>query len=158
MLTRRRRGGAGPSKLGAAALSEDALCALDGVFAAAIYDEVTGKFVVARDTFGVRPLFSGKIQLSETASLRLFASEMKHLYECDPTTIDQFRPGSFVVYSRETRSFAYERREQFRAGVPCPLSNTPPTLSVTMAWVRNALEDAVLEGRRLGCRLGAASE
>lgn len=120
-----------------------ALCILDGVFATAVYDQAAGKFIVARDTYGVRPLFSGKIQLSPTASLRLFGSEMKYLHECAPETVDQFFPGSCAVYVRKDLSFTYAGRQQFRAGNACPLPNTAPTLAISMAWVRNALEDAV---------------
>lgn len=120
-----------------------AFSALDGVFAAAVYDKTSRKFVVARDTYGVRPLFAGKIQLSQNSCLWLFGSELKYLIECIPSTVYQFTPGSYVVYAQDDHSFAYQSKHQFRSGVACPLPNTAPTLSISMAWVRNSLEDAV---------------
>ena len=56
---------------------------LDGVFAFVLYDSLLGKLFVARDPYGVRPLFYNK---NDT-----FASEMKQI-----TYGEQFEPGTFM--------------------------------------------------------------
>ena len=65
--------------------------ALDGVFAIIIVDKVSQQIIVARDPYGVRPLYRG------TQNERLaFASEMKALTPiCDH--IEAFPPGHFQV-------------------------------------------------------------
>ena len=64
--------------------------ALDGVFAMIIIDSLTEEVIVARDPYGVRPLYMGRKgdQIS-------FASEMKALPICD--TVETFLPGHFQI-------------------------------------------------------------
>jgi asparagine synthase (glutamine-hydrolysing) len=66
--------------------------ALDGVFALIIVDEVTGLTTVARDPYGVRPLFY--VEVGETL---WFASEMKALmHVASHSTIQHVRPGTYM--------------------------------------------------------------
>lgn len=86
---------------------ERTLAMLDGVFSLALHYYVQNdsgmpdEFYVARDPFGVRPLFIG---LSEgyTNPQYAFASEMKVLnaYGCRSDSIQQFQPGSYSKYIR----------------------------------------------------------
>jgi asparagine synthase (glutamine-hydrolysing) len=69
---------------------------LDGVFAIAAYDETTGEALVARDPYGVRPLF---VATYPDGGL-CFASELKGLlpgYE----TVNPFPPGTYRRYGRD---------------------------------------------------------
>jgi asparagine synthase (glutamine-hydrolysing) len=69
------------------------LCqSLDGEFAFMIYDKTLGKLIVARDRFGMRPLFVG----SDNDSIG-FGSELKNidgLYK----NVEQFPPSQFHIY------------------------------------------------------------
>jgi asparagine synthase (glutamine-hydrolysing) len=66
---------------------------LDGVFAMVIVDEGRQQIIVARDPYGVRPLYKG---ISEGDSIPVFASEMKALTPfCEQ--IEPFPPGHYQV-------------------------------------------------------------
>jgi asparagine synthase (glutamine-hydrolysing) len=65
--------------------------ALDGVFSIIIVDEGRQQIIVARDPYGVRPLYSGIARNGQTA----FASEMKALTPIC-AAIEAFPPGQFL--------------------------------------------------------------
>ncbi len=65
--------------------------ALDGVFSIIIVDEGRQQIIVARDPYGVRPLYSGIARNGQTA----FASEMKALMPIC-AAIEAFPPGQFL--------------------------------------------------------------
>ena len=78
---------------------------LDGVFAFVLIDTIDKKVYVARDTFGVRPLFASSLNIYVNAETYyksyLFASEVKSL--CDIGTrfeqkFHQFEPGHFSLF------------------------------------------------------------
>lgn len=72
---------------------EELFRALDGVFAIVIVDSSRGRSVIARDPYGVRPLYSGV-----TLGQRFFGSEIKSLVPvCQ--SIEPFLPGHFQVLS-----------------------------------------------------------
>jgi asparagine synthase (glutamine-hydrolysing) len=84
---------------------EQALQMLDGVFAFALFDTINNKFFIARDTFGVRPLFikedykRNPISFEEMSAI-CFASELKQLSGLDDKqNIKQFTPGTYSVYN-----------------------------------------------------------
>jgi asparagine synthase (glutamine-hydrolysing) len=66
---------------------EQTLQLLDGVFAFVLWDKITNKFFVARDTFGVRPLYVTKLAsiggCAENVypSISGFSSEIKNIYD-----------------------------------------------------------------------------
>jgi len=60
---------------------------LDGVFAFVLYDSNIQKVFVARDPYGVRPLY--------TNECLAFASELKQLHQFD-SNVKQFEPGTFM--------------------------------------------------------------
>jgi asparagine synthase (glutamine-hydrolysing) len=64
-------------------------------FAFCLYDGITNELFVARDRFGVRPLFIGKTTNNEI----LIASEMKNISMISNCTISQFTPGCWKKYS-----------------------------------------------------------
>ncbi len=97
---------------------------LDGVFAFVLWDTQKAHYFVARDTFGVRPLFMSTFnarfpfpfQIGGTTASVMFASEMKMLYGLctamtdenkeyensqyiDPFELKQFPPGHYAQFS-----------------------------------------------------------
>ena len=75
---------------------EQTLRFLDGVFAFALFDRAQNKIVVARDLFGVRPLFMSEINSIEFG----VASEIKMLADSSSynQTIKPFAPGTYSIY------------------------------------------------------------
>jgi len=68
---------------------------LDGEFAFVLFDEERESVLVARDNFGVRPIFWG---LNTSKNIISFASELKALsYFCDE--VQQFPSGSYYTYT-----------------------------------------------------------
>ncbi len=69
---------------------------LDGVFSFVLYDSFKGIVFVARDPYGVRPLFIGKTDDNEY----FFSSEMKAIHDkC--STVKQFDTGSYLEYTHD---------------------------------------------------------
>jgi asparagine synthase (glutamine-hydrolysing) len=91
---------------------------LDGVFATVIIDGSSGIAYVARDPYGVRPLFigyalGGPVQNSERMCIRdgdvlkpvnriVFASELKALDLKDCSIVEVFPPGHYAAYDLKT--------------------------------------------------------
>jgi len=74
---------------------EQTLQMLDGVFAFILYDENKHQTFIARDTYGVRPLF-----IKEDTATICIASELKQLINFDDkSNINQFAPGTYSVYN-----------------------------------------------------------
>ena len=109
--------------------------ALDGVFAIIIVDENTGLTTVARDPYGVRPLFYCYQDYIEHDAAILFASELKAFDRAvdSPNSngvIEHVRPGSWVQYKTNTG-------ERTRMG-----------MYHTVPWLKNPAVD-----RGLGCHM-----
>jgi len=99
---------------------EQTLQMLDGVFAFVLCDNTnvlkgeinisSNKIYVARDPYGVRPLYVLKHKLS-TISVVGFASELKCLSEFQSIDsgykIDHFQPGTYSFYELPARALAY---------------------------------------------------
>ena len=102
---------------------------IDGVFAFILVDTNQGLVYVARDTYGVRPLFH-----STSEGCVYFGSEMKQLVPIvkDESTISQFSPGTYSTYrlngessvihseSRRFASFPFMKRME----IPYPSEYT----------------------------------
>lgn len=84
---------------------------LDGVFAFAIFCVSTGELILARDPYGVRPLYVAR----ENYCL-LYASEIKSLYGIcnNKNNIIEFSPGSFLKFKKD-REFDIQKYSNF----PC---------------------------------------
>ena len=120
--------------------------ALDGVFALVIYDAVKRRLVVARDPYGVRPLYIAKVPKVYSASVDtfVFASELKALVP-HYTDICVFPPGHIQVYDIQTvalvsdieyHSVPWITHPQYR---PCEIS----AACNSQRAIRYALEEAV---------------
>jgi asparagine synthase (glutamine-hydrolysing) len=88
---------------------------LDGVFATVIIDTVRNRLIVARDPFGVRPLYVGT-----TADTVMFGSELKSL-EMVSMSVEPFPPGSVGVYDMNTCEVLYARKYHRISTVPLPI-------------------------------------
>lgn len=85
---------------------------LDGVFAFVLLDRKKGKVFVARDTYGVRPLYIG-VRDNGSFSSYIFTSEMKMLHH-ENIKLKQFVPGTYSEFnyvSNVLRSSLSRKRE-----------------------------------------------
>ena len=72
---------------------------LDGVFAFLLFDKIKNKIYVARDPYGVRPLFCSYNKASEEHFYYVFSSELKmmtHMITDHVYSGKQFTPGSYM--------------------------------------------------------------
>lgn len=86
---------------------------VDGVFAFVLVDMSENKVIVARDAFGVRPMFTA---LDKEGSIFGFASEMKQLHALpgsEKYTIRQFEPGTYASYSYNGALWEHQANERF---------------------------------------------
>lgn len=104
----------------------------DGVFATAIVDQVYDYTIIARDPFGVRPLYMG---FSDDA-LSL-GSEIKSL-PADAYKVEPFPPGTYRVYRTSTRELLYSTTYHKRATEVTSMTEEDAT-----KLVRIALDGAV---------------
>lgn len=89
----------------------------DGVFSCVIVDTELKQIVVARDPYGVRPLYKGRALFKEGEKTSLdtqlyFGSELKSIID-STTLVSPFRPGWFEVYDMNT--FRLLRDEKYHS-------------------------------------------
>lgn len=91
---------------------EQTLQMLDGVFAFVLYDPLNECMYVARDTYGVRPLFEG-VQKGETRvhDKHIFTSEMK-MSGFEDVKFKQFEPGTYSKYRYEDLNSNNDSRDR----------------------------------------------
>lgn len=122
----------------------------DGVFATIIVDESLGRIIVARDPYGVRPLFKGTSTYYIGNSV-FFGSELKSLSpEC--TSIETFEPGTFEVYDSTTFELIHHERYHFLSRIKLPVFSMVESASLA---IRSALESAVKKRMMTERRCGA---
>lgn len=132
---------------------------LDGVFATVIVDEMRNRIVVARDPYGVRPLYVGVKQnysnqiVSKEGDLMMtviepsnvvFASEIKAIGSlCD--VIYPFPPGTYQVWDMTTHKIIESVKYHTTPWIKNPLYKLCHTSGVEMAAMslRWALEQSV---------------
>ena len=112
---------------------------LDGVFAMVIVDYDTGKVIVGRDPYGVRPLFFGL----DTEQMG-FASEAKGLVHLT-TTINQFPPGHWWEIDLDTTKITQFERYHATPWIKNPAysPSAPEGRKEAGRALRFALEEAV---------------
>ena len=117
----------------------------DGVFALAIVDEKRDRVIVARDPYGVRPLYMGIVNdLSGNIYTRIFASEIKALYPyC--TTVSPIIPGTYHVFSLKDATRLYNEQYHSIGWLKNPMFTPvhPSGLDMACAALRFSLEEAV---------------
>ena len=111
--------------------SETQACRMiDGVFAFLAYDSATNILLVARDPFGVRPLFEG----ITAEGAKMWASEIKALSSC--VRVKPFPPGTWKKYDCITYTCIAEEK-YYRI----PMYNSLSIFNIST--LRSVLEDAV---------------
>lgn len=120
---------------------------LDGVFACVIVDKQMKTAVIARDPYGVRPLFMGSrwtVQNGRDLSLLgyLFASEIKAMTHICHQIIP-FPPGTCNVYNAETGALTYTKKYHSNTPMKNPFFNGHNGLEFASMSLRHALETAV---------------
>ena len=75
---------------------------LDGEFACILYDGLKQQVIVARDPYGVRPLYQ-----AETDHGWMFSSVLKGMmsHQVKKSTLQQVKPGTYTVYQSNTNGF-----------------------------------------------------
>ena len=77
---------------------KDMINSMDGVFSFALYDKVLNKSIIARDPYGVRPLFIGYTKNNEM----LFSSEVKAISDVSKSVVP-FIPGSYTILNHNIK-------------------------------------------------------
>jgi len=108
---------------------------LDGVFAFVLIDLQTNLCFVARDPYGVRPLFEFSSTIKNGNKILGFSSELKQLSkiynkclldsECKETIIKQFNPGHFykLEYNNNSKSFSIIYKQKYFSYTVINLNN-----------------------------------
>jgi asparagine synthase (glutamine-hydrolysing) len=112
--------------------------ALDGVFALVLVDTETNTVFVARDPYGVRPLFYAR---DATDGGLVFSSEIKGL-PAGSTPIP-FPPGTWSLYSAETGELLKSETYHFIPHTKVPLFASPHHRSEAKRALNLALTEAV---------------
>lgn len=120
---------------------------LDGVFALVIVDEERNQLIVARDPYGVRPLYTGtKVHSTpeETTQTVFFSSELKGLIPITDHSA-HFPPGTYQVYDIATRRRLHSEKYHTTPWLKNPLlsPNHPSGLDMACMSVRFALQESV---------------
>ena len=126
---------------------------IDGVFALIIVDLERKQVIVARDPYGVRPLFVGtkyiyrhenNTTFTIGTSNIFFASEIKALSHLADTIVP-FTPGTYQVYSIETKKLLTTQKYHTTPWLTNPLYTPRSENGLEMACMslRFALEEAV---------------
>lgn len=117
---------------------------LDGVFAFVLLDLHENKIHVARDMFGVRPLY----RISSSSLNIGFASEMKQLAEIyhekrSQYTLQHFPPGSIATYCQEETSPNCNLPPLWRLTCEKKWSGIPSALTFSYTFSESTYENAV---------------
>ena len=126
---------------------------LDGVFACILVDKERGRVIVARDPYGVRPLYCGtkfiyKHENGNTFTVGtetvFFSSELKGLIPI-ADHIGHFLPGTYQVYDISTKKLLYSEKYHTVPWIKNPLLSPYHSsgLEFACASIRFALEEAV---------------
>ncbi len=126
---------------------------LDGVFACILVDEERQRVIVARDPYGVRPLYAGskflyKHENGNTFTIgtqtMFFSSEMKGLIPI-ADHIAHFPPGTYQVYDIPSKKLLHSEKYHQIPWIKHPLLTPQHASGLEMACssLRFALEEAV---------------
>jgi asparagine synthase (glutamine-hydrolysing) len=118
---------------------ETFLRSLDGVFGLVLYDSELSRLIVARDPYGVRPVFVG---VNDSGTF--IASEIKALPSCN--TVRPLLPGTYEIYDLNTRQLITSYKYHTIPWITTPMFN-PENSNLARQdasiHLRIALEEAV---------------
>jgi asparagine synthase (glutamine-hydrolysing) len=118
---------------------ETFLRTLDGVFGLVLYDSELSRLIVARDPYGIRPVFVG---VNDSGTF--IASEMKALPSC--YSVRPVLPGSYEIYDMNTRELVKTAKYHTIPWVISPIYNPDDSMTARQdasTHLRIALEEAV---------------
>jgi asparagine synthase (glutamine-hydrolysing) len=137
----------------ARALHPTELCrTLDGVFAFALVDTHEKTLLVARDPYGVRPLFYGRVPM-HGGTTHVWASELKGLpADCvDPAP---FPPGTWAKYDLESGQLLETQRYHTIPHGPIPLlADREHARAALRTALTGAVEKRLMSDRPIGALL-----
>ncbi len=114
---------------------DELFASFDGVFATILVDTQKDWLIVARDPYGVRPLFEGE----DEAGNLFFSSEMKGL-PADVKRVRPVEPGTYRIYDTNTRTLLRFSRYHHMSLLKFPVFET---VAIARQAVRESLEAAV---------------
>jgi asparagine synthase (glutamine-hydrolysing) len=123
----------------------EAFRSLDGVFATVIINKEQGIVYVARDPYGVRPLFEGRMANGG----RIWSSELKGILS-DCLDVKPFPPGTWRSFDLHTGNLLEEKRYHTIPWVKIP--HTDPLGTLREALVK-AVEKRLMSERPVGALL-----
>jgi asparagine synthase (glutamine-hydrolysing) len=130
---------------------EETLSILDSEsFAFIIYDGLNNTIIVARDRFGVRPLFVSKTSNNEY----IFASEAKSIVDLvdENELIEQFKPGSFRVYNIFDNRLS-DYTSYYNYNYPSIKGDFQVILQTIREKLTTAVKKRLMSDRPIGCLL-----
>ena len=113
---------------------------LDGVFAFVLYDFEKGEVYVARDKFGVRPLFT--FYNKDKNGVFGFSSEMKSIIQISNNNISQMKPGTCEIL-KLTKDKLWYRYNSFNFTLLDSFINNTITENNVCKIIRESLVNAV---------------
>ena len=124
---------------------------LDGVFSFVIYDISKDTVIIARDPFGVRPLYYSNDYCN-------FSSELKQINNLTSTEINQFPPGHFFINNNEMCIFhRYHTLTQYYMPLCSQYKNFVDEKNYYKSLIRgtliNAVKKRLLSDRPIACLL-----
>jgi asparagine synthase (glutamine-hydrolysing) len=128
--------------------------ALDGVFAFVVVDEAAGTLLVARDPYGVRPLFYGRRRSPAGGPQQQFwASELKGLpADCD--VVEPFPPGTWRRYDTRTGLLLEAQRYHSIPHGKLPLlTNAEHARTALRVALESAVKKRLMSDRPIGALL-----
>tara|TARA_B100000674_G_scaffold398722_1_gene343840 strand:+ start:4394 stop:6115 length:1722 start_codon:yes stop_codon:yes gene_type:complete len=130
---------------------EKTVKSLDGVFAFVLYDEKKNQIHIARDAFGIRPMFFG----TDKQNGMYFCSELKGISKLT-TNSHQFKPGSYTTLTPNSYvtnitytqwyNYNYQINEKFNMSTEDILQNIRDKLI-------SSVKKRLMSDRPIGCLL-----
>lgn len=127
---------------------------LDGVFAFVLLDKTQRKALIARDPFGIRPMYTGNTKNGEL----MFASEVKAMQHlATETSIKPYRPGNCALVDLPFPSSGYSTCQYFNPSVELAQRTEFESEAEICENLRELLTQAVtkrmMSDRPIGCLL-----
>ncbi len=137
-------------------LGATAICrTLDGVFAFVLVDTTDGSVLVARDPYGVRPLYYGTFKNAEGQTQHMWASEIKGLIgACD--RVEAFPPGTWRKYNMAGElvgEYKYHTIPHVKLAGFCGVDNRAAAKQALRASLLAAVQKRLMSDRPVGALL-----
>lgn len=120
---------------------------LDGEFAFVLYDKDTGDVLIARDHFGIRPLFIG----FDGRRICCVSSELKGLSFLDH--VEPFPPASIGTYNIRTKTYTVQKYYYIPRRNPYYKPSLDDIRSKIRTILRDSIEKRLMSDVPIGCSL-----